>query len=81
MTGEAYEGPFAKIRLAAGEIVNAGKLIVDYKLENNWTGKKSYRISAESLSQEQISKLKEKAPRTFGKAIKRTVTALQVATN
>lgn len=81
MSGEAYEGPCAKIRLAAGEIVNAGKLVVDYKLENGWTGKKSYRISAQSLSPEQISKLKEKAPRTFGKAIKRSVTTLKVATN
>ncbi|TKT70816.1 hypothetical protein YH63_004975 [Afipia massiliensis] len=81
MSGEAYEGPFAKIRLGAGEVVNAGKLVVDYKLENGWTGKKSYRISAQGLSPAQIAQLKEKAPRTFSKAIKRTVTALKVATN
>jgi len=81
MTGETYEGPFAKIRLKAGEIVNAGKLVVDYKLESSWTGKKSYRISAQGLSSEQITQLKEKAPRTFAKAIKRPATILKVATN
>jgi hypothetical protein len=80
VSGEHHVGPFAKIRLAAGEIVNAGKLVIDYKLESSWTGKKSYRISAQDLSPEQIAQLKEKAPRTFSKAIKRTVTTLKVAT-
>lgn len=81
MTGETYEGPFAKIRLKAGEVVNAGKLVVDYKLENNWTGKKSYRISSENLSPDQIAKLKEKTPRTFSKAVKRPVSVMKVANN
>lgn len=70
--------PFAKIRLKAGEVVNAGKLVIDYKLENGLTGKKSYRVKSESLSSGQIAQLKEKAPRTFSKAIRRPMTILKV---
>jgi len=79
--GEVYDGPFARIRLAAGEVVNAGKLVIDYKLENGLTGKMSYRIRTEGLSSGQIAQLKEKAPRTFSKAIKRPLTALKVTSN
>ena len=70
-----YAGPFAKIRIEAGDIVNAGNLIVDvYTIRPRGLFQGAIRgahATVEDLPAEAVESLQQRAPATLAKAKRR----------
>lgn len=72
---EDFYGPIAQIKIAPGEIVNAGRVVADrVTLDPGdlWTQPKyTTRVTIEELPPETIESLKKRAPETFARAKRR----------
>jgi len=70
---KTYRGRFAKITIRPGEIVAAGTLVIDYKMQQQALFQRSTfssSVHVEEFSPKTVASLKEIAPATFAKARK-----------
>jgi hypothetical protein len=67
-----FKGPVARFFLHRGEVINAGRLVLDYDLAFFTRSKAD--LAARDMSPEAVASLSERAPNAFSKAKKRYLT-------
>lgn len=67
-----FKGPVASFLLRPGEVINAGRLVLEYELV--FFGKINFSLAVRDLSPEAVASLSSRAPIAFSRAKKRYMT-------